>query len=142
MDLGHFVIPFVAHSSWEREESSKVVASRSWTRVLSLLQYSSSQSKQLSRVIVFAGCLMFRLRLDLVGSTWEFTCLLILLDRVILWTNSIFYTIRELIGRIRVTESTAVGDSIESQALGLVAQTKRGNLELVESYAKFRLGST
>ena len=65
-----------------------------------------------------------------------------LLDWAILWTNSIFYTIRELIGRMRVTESTTVGDCMESQALGLEAWTKRGNLELVESYAKFRLGST
>ena len=80
-----------------------------------------SQSKQLSKVIVPAGCLVFGLRSDLVGSTWEFTCLLLLLDRVILWTNSNFYTIRELIGWIRVTESTAVGDSMESLALGLVA---------------------
>ena len=76
------------------------------------------------------------------GSTWEFTYLLMLLDRAILWTNSIFYTIRELIGRMSVTESIAEGDSMESQALGLEAQTKRGDLELVESYAKFRLGST
>ena len=65
-----------------------------------------------------------------------------LLDRVILWTNSIFYIVRELLGWMSVMESAAIGDSMESQALGLVAQTKRGNLELVESYAKFRLGST
>ena len=36
MDLGHIVISFVAHSSWERGESSKAAASQSHTRVLSL----------------------------------------------------------------------------------------------------------
>ena len=36
MDLGHSVISFVAHSSWERGESSKATASQSCTRVLSL----------------------------------------------------------------------------------------------------------
>ena len=36
MDLGHSVISFVAHSSWERGESSKAAASQSCTRVLSL----------------------------------------------------------------------------------------------------------
>ena len=41
-----------------------------------------------------------------------------------------------------MTESIVVGDSLESQALGLEGRTKRGNLELVESYAKFRLRST
>ena len=34
-----------------------------------------------------------------------------------LWTNSIFYTIRELVHRARVTESAVVGDSVESRAL-------------------------
>ena len=36
MDLGHSVISFVAHSSWERGESSKAAASQSCSRVLSL----------------------------------------------------------------------------------------------------------
>ena len=45
MDLGHLVIPFVAQSSWERGESLKAAASRSRTRVLSLQQCFSSQSK-------------------------------------------------------------------------------------------------
>ena len=115
--------------------------SRSRTRVLSLQQCSSSQSKQSSRVIVFVGCLVFGLRSDLVGITREFTCSLILLDRVILWIDSIFYTVRELMGRMRVTESAVVGDSIESQASGLEAQTKRGNLELVVSPPMLNLGS-
>ena len=48
-----------------------------------------------------------------------------LLDRVILWTDSIFYTVRELIGRMSVPESVAVGDSMESHALGLEVQKKR-----------------
>ena len=74
------------------------------------------------------------------GSTWEFTYLLMLLDRAILWTNSIFYTIRELIGRMSVTESIAEGDSMESQALRLEVQTKKGNLELVESSLILNLG--
>ena len=52
-----------------------------------------------------------------MGITLEFTCLLMSLDRVMLWTNSIFYTIRELVHRARVTESMVVGDSVESQAL-------------------------
>ena len=56
MGLGHLVISFVAHSSWEQGESSKAVASQSCTRVLSLQQCSSNQSKQLSKVIVLAGC--------------------------------------------------------------------------------------
>ena len=65
-------------------------------------------------MIVFVGCLVFGLRSDLVGITQEFTCSLMLLDWVILWTDSIFYTVRELMGRMRVTESAMVGDSIES----------------------------
>ena len=52
-----------------------------------------------------------------MGITLEFTCLLMSLDRVMLWTNSIFYTIRELVHRARVTESAVVGDSVESRAL-------------------------
>ena len=36
MDLGLSVISFVAHSSWEREESLKATTSQSRTRVLSL----------------------------------------------------------------------------------------------------------
>ena len=40
-----------------------------------------------------------------------------------------------------MTKSTPVGDSMESQALGLEAQTKRGNLELVESSPMLNLGS-
>nr|POE84402.1 hypothetical protein CFP56_44490 [Quercus suber] len=141
MDLGHLVISFIAHSSWERGESSKAAASQSHTRVLSHQQCSSSQSKQLSKVIVSTGCLVFRLRLDLVGSSWEFTYSLMLLDRAILWTDSILYTIRELIGRMSVTESTAIGDSKESRALGLEVQTKKGNLELVKSSSILNLGS-
>ena len=62
---------------------------------------------------------MLGLRSDLMGSTWEFTCLFMLLDQVILWTDSIFYTVRELLGWMSVMESVAVGDSLESQALGL-----------------------
>ena len=100
-----------------------------------------SQSKQLSRVIVSAGCLVFGLRPDLVGSTWEFTYSLMLLDRAILWTNSIFYTVRELIGWMSVTELVAEGDSMESQALRLEVQTKKGNLELVETSPILNLGS-
>ena len=69
MYLGHLVIPFVAHSSWEQGESSKAAASQSCTRVLSLQQCSSSQLKQLSRVIVLARCSVFGLRSDSVGST-------------------------------------------------------------------------
>ena len=42
---------------------------------------------------------------------------------------------------MRVTKSTPVGDSMESHALGLEAQTKRGNLELVESSLMQNLGS-
>ena len=57
---------------------------------------------------------MFGLRPDFVGITREFTCLLMLLDRVILLIDSIFYTVRELMGRMRVTESAVVGDSIKS----------------------------
>ena len=49
-----------------------------------------------------------------MGSTWEFTYSLMLLDRAILWTDSIFYTVRELIGKMSVTESVAEGDSMES----------------------------
>ena len=71
---------------------------------------------------------MLGLRSDLMGSTWEFTCLFMLLDQVILWIDSIFYTVRELLGRMSVMESVAVGDSLESQALGLEVQTKKGNL--------------
>ena len=71
---------------------------------------------------------MLGLRSDLMGSTWEFTCLFMLLDQVILWTDSIFYTVRELLGWMSVMESVAVGDSLESQALGLEVQTKKGNL--------------
>ena len=41
---------------------------------------------------------------------------------------------------MRVTKSTPVGDSMESHALGLEAQTKRGNLELVESSLMQNLG--
>ena len=62
---------------------------------------------------------MLGLRSDLMGSTWEFTCLFMLLDQVILWIDSIFYTVRELLGWMSVMESVAVGDSLESQALGL-----------------------
>ena len=65
-------------------------------------------------MVISAGCLVFGLRSDLVGITQEFTCSLMLLDWVILWTDSIFYTVRELMGRMRVTESAVVGDSIES----------------------------
>ena len=54
------------------------------------------------------------LRSDLVGITWEFTCSLMSLDRVILWTDSIFYIVRELMGQMRVTELAEVGDSMES----------------------------
>ena len=141
MDLGHLVLPFVAQSSWGRGESSKAVASRSRTTVLSLQQCSSSQSKQLSRVIVSAGCLVFGLRSDFVGITREFTCSLMLPNRAILLTDSIFYTVRELMGQMRVTESKVVGDSFESQASGLEAQTKRVNLELVVSSPMLNLGS-
>ena len=63
-----------------------------------------------------------------------------LLDRVILWTNSIFYIVRELLGWMSVMESAAIGDSMESQALGLEVQTKKGNLELVESLPILNLG--
>ena len=73
-----------------------------------------SQSNQLSGVIVSARCLVFGLRSDLVGSTWEFTYSLMLLDRAILWIDSIFYTVRELIGKMSVTESVVEGDSMES----------------------------
>ena len=65
-------------------------------------------------MVISAGCLVFGLRSDLVGITQEFTCSLMLLDWVILWTDSIFYTVRELMGRMRVTESAVVGDRIES----------------------------
>ena len=99
-----------------------------------------SQSKQLSRVIVSVGCLVFGLRSDLVGGTWEFTYSLMLLDRAILWTDSIFYTVRELIGWMSVTELVVEGDSMESQALRLEVQTKKGNLELVESSLILNLG--
>ena len=75
-----------------------------------------------------------------MGSAWEFTYLLMLLDRAILWTDSIFYTVRELIGWMSVTESVAEGDSMESQALRLEVQTKKGNLELVESSPILNLG--
>ena len=68
---------------------------------------------------------MFGLRSDLVGSTWEFTYLLMLLDRVILWIDSIFYTVRELIGQMSVMESIAVADSMDSQALRLEVQKKK-----------------
>ena len=44
-------------------------------------------------------------------------------------------------GQIRVIELAMVGDSIESQASRLEAQTKRGNLELVESSLMLNLGS-
>ena len=54
------------------------------------------------------------LRSDLVGITQEFTCSLMSLDRVILWTDSIFYIVRELMGQMRVTELAVVGDSMES----------------------------
>ena len=54
------------------------------------------------------------LRSDLVGITREFTCSLMSLDRVILWTDSIFYIVRELMGQMRVTELAVVGDSMES----------------------------
>ena len=76
-----------------------------------------------------------------MGSTWEFTYSLMLLDRAILWTDSIFYTIRELIGRMSVTKSVAEGDSMDSQALRLEVQTKKGNLELVESSPILNFGS-
>ena len=39
-----------------------------------------------------------------------------------------------------MTKSTAVGDSMESQVLGLDVQTKKGNLELVESSPILNLG--
>ena len=92
-------------------------------------------------MIVSAGCLVFGLRSDLVGITWEFTCSLMLPNRAILLTDSIFYTVRELMGQMRVTESKVVGDSFESQASGLEAQTKRVNLELVVSSPMLNLGS-
>ena len=76
-----------------------------------------------------------------MGSTWEFTYSLMLLDWAILWTDSIFYTVRELIGRMSVIESVTEGDSMESQALRLEVQTKKGNLELVESSPTLNLGS-
>ena len=84
---------------------------------------------------------MFGLRSDLVGGTWEFTYSSMLLDRAILWTDSIFYTVRELIGWMSVTELVVEGDSMESQALRLEVQTKKGNLELVESSLILNLGS-
>ena len=40
-----------------------------------------------------------------------------------------------------VTKSVAEGDSMESQALRLEVQTKKGNLELVESSPILNLGS-
>ena len=76
-----------------------------------------------------------------MGITWEFTCSLMLPNRAILLTDSIFYTVRELMGQMRVTESKVVGDSFESQASGLEAQTKRVNLELVVSSPMLNLGS-
>ena len=75
-----------------------------------------------------------------MGSTWEFTYSLMLLDWAILWTDSIFYTVTKLIGWMSVTESVAEGDSMESQALRLEVQTKKGNLELVESSPILNLG--
>ena len=39
-----------------------------------------------------------------------------------------------------MTKSTPVGDSMESQALRLEVQTKKGNLELVESSPILNLG--
>jgi len=51
-----------------------------------------------------------------MGITLEFTCSLMSLDRAMLWTDSIFYTVRELVHRVRVTESAVVVDSVESQA--------------------------
>ena len=84
---------------------------------------------------------MFGLRSDLVGITRGYTCSLMLLDRAIQWTDSIFYTVRELMGWMRVTKSVVVGDSMESQASGLEVQTKRGNLELVVSLLMLNLGS-
>ena len=59
---------------------------------------------------------------------------------MILWTNSFFYTVRELTSRMSEMKSAAVGDSMESQALGLDVQTKKGNLELVESSPILNLG--
>ena len=44
-------------------------------------------------------------------------------------------------GQMIVTGLAVVGDSMESQASGLEAQTKRGNLELVESLPMLNLGS-
>ena len=51
-----------------------------------------------------------------MGITLEFTCSLMSLDQAMLWTDSIFYTVRELVHRVRVTESAVVVDSMESQA--------------------------
>lgn len=76
-----------------------------------------------------------------MGVTRTFTCSLMLLDRAILWTDSIFYIVRELMSRMRMAKLVVVGDSMESQASGLEAQTKRGNLELVVSLPMLNLGS-
>ena len=59
---------------------------------------------------------MLGLRSDLMGITLEFTCSLMSLDQAMLWTDSIFYTVRELVHRVRVMESAVVVDSVESQA--------------------------
>ena len=59
---------------------------------------------------------MLGLRSDLMGITLEFSCSLMSLDRAMLWTDSIFYTVRELVHRVRVMESAVVVDSVESQA--------------------------
>ena len=59
---------------------------------------------------------MLGLRSDFMGITLEFTCSLMSLDRAMLWTDSIFYTVRELVHRVRVMESAVVVDSVESQA--------------------------
>lgn len=65
-------------------------------------------------MIVAVGCLVLGLRSDLMGISLEFTCSLLLLDRAMLWTDSIFYTVRELVRLVRVTESVVVGNRVES----------------------------
>lgn len=65
-------------------------------------------------MIVAVGCLVLGLRSDLMGISLEFTCSLLLLDRAMLWTDSIFYTVRELVRLVIVTESVVVGNRVES----------------------------
>lgn len=65
-------------------------------------------------MIVAVGCLVLGLRSDFMGISLEFTCSLLLLDRAMLWTDSIFYTVRELVRLVRVTESVVVGNRVES----------------------------